>query len=159
MEAVVEVYVSYGQICVFASTVQQPFNDWTDRHVEQGFAWRPGSVSFRTMIEAGPHSIEVDLVEKLSKVDRDAVRTIEVPFEVPPGAQVEVGSISETVPISLPTGLFHLRCEFLQSASPQVERVRLTFSKSDVPHFAVTRVDSNLRVGHDLLTSAAPALR
>lgn len=45
--------IAYGQIGVFDASLAQPFNDWTDAHVRQGFSWRSGSVSFRTLEGAG----------------------------------------------------------------------------------------------------------
>jgi hypothetical protein len=60
MATTVGLQVSCGQLAVFASSLKQPFNDWSDQHVSQGFAWRPGSVSFRSVVEAGRHSIEID---------------------------------------------------------------------------------------------------
>ena len=47
------VEISHAQLAVFDSTLTAPFNDWTDDHVKQGFAWRPGSVSFMTLDTAG----------------------------------------------------------------------------------------------------------
>lgn len=157
MATTVGLEVSYGQLAVFASSLQQPFNDWTDQHVSQGFAWRPGSVSFRSMVEAGQHSIEIDVANHVGAVHADAVRVVEVPFEVPVDGTVEVGSIAETAPLSLPAGSFLLRCEFLQPAGSTGERVRLTFAKKDAPRFAVVRADPELSVDGDLLTTAQPA--
>lgn len=157
MATTVALELSYGQLAVFASSLTQPFNDWTDQHVSQGFAWRPGSVSFRSMVEAGRHSIEIDVANHASAVHPDAVRVVEVPFEIPADGAVEVGSIAETVPLSLPAGSFLLRCEFLRPAGTAGERVRLTFAKKDVPRFAVVRADPELSAGGELLTTAQPA--
>ena len=157
MATTVGLEVSYGQLAVFASSLKQPFNDWTDQHVSQGFAWRPGSVSFRTMVEAGRHSIEIEVANHVGDIHADVVRVIEVPFESPADGAVEVGSIAETVPLSLPPGSFLLRCEFLQPAGGAGERVRLTFAKKDAPRFAVVRADPELSASGELLTTAQPA--
>lgn len=149
--------VSYGQLAVFASSLQQPFNDWTDQHVSQGFAWRPGSVSFRSMVEAGRHMVEIDVTDHVGSVHPDAVRVVDVPFEVPADGAVEIGSIAETVPLSLPAGSFLLRCEFLQPASTVGERVRLTFARKDASRFAIVRADPELSAGGELLVTAQPA--
>jgi hypothetical protein len=149
--------VSYAQLAVFASSLNQPFNDWTDRHVSQGFAWRPGSVSFRSMVEAGQHSVEINVADHVGAVHPDAVRVVDVPFEIPADGAVEVGSIMESVPLSLPAGSFLLRCEFLQPPSDACERVRLTFAKQDAPRFAVVRADPELWLSGELLTTAQPA--
>lgn len=157
MTTTVGLEVSYGQLAVFASSLKQPFNDWTDQHVSQGFAWRPGSVSFRSMVEAGRHSIEIDVANHVGAVHADAIRVVEVPFEIPADGAVEVGSIAETVQLSLPAGSFLLRCEFLQPAGTASERVRLTFAKKDAPRFAVVRADQELSTNCELLTTAQPA--
>lgn len=149
--------VSFSQFAVFASALDQPFNDWTDRHVAQGFAWRPGSVSFLCMEEAGWHMAEVALVDHAGAVAGDAVRVIEVPFDVPADGAVEIGSIAQTVSVSLPAGTCLLRCEFLAPADAEGERVNLTFARQDVPRFAVVRADPGLSVKGPLLTQARPA--
>lgn len=157
MSTTVAFEVSYGQLVVFASALQQPYNDWTEQHVSQGFAWRPGSVSFRSMVEVGRHTIEIDVANHVGTLHPDAVRVMEVPFEVPADGAVEVGSIGETVRLTLPAGSFLLRCEFLQSSGTSDERVRLTFAQKDAPRFAVVRADPELSIGHDLLKTAEPA--
>lgn len=45
--------VVYAHVAVFDARSRHPFNDWSDTHVAQGFAWRPGSVSFATLEPAG----------------------------------------------------------------------------------------------------------
>ena len=157
MATTVGVEVSYGQLAVFASSLKKPFNDWTDRHVSQGFAWRPGSVSFRSIAESAQHSIEIDVANHVGATHPEAVRVIEVPFEIPADGAVEVGSIAETVPLSLPAGLFLLRCEFLQPSGGAGERVRLTFARQDAPHFAIVRADPQICASGEFLTTAQPA--
>jgi Competence protein J (ComJ) len=154
MLATISVNVSYGQLAIFVSTLTQPFNDWTDRHVAQGFAWRPGSVSFRTLVEAGQHLVEIMFTNHVGAIHPNAARVIDVPFDIPSDGAIEIGSISETVPLSLPTGSFLLRCEFLQTG----ERVRLTFAEKDAPHFDVVLADSDLSINGELLTTAVAAL-
>jgi Competence protein J (ComJ) len=154
---ILNVEISYGQLAIFSSEIPQPFNDWTDQHVAQGFAWRPGSVSFRTMIDAGPHSIQVDVVDHIGTWHSDSVRVIEVPFEVPASAAIEIGSISETVPLTLEPGLYLLRCEFSRFVQNADASVRLTFSKKDLPRFAVLLADDVLRIQGNLLTTANAA--
>ncbi|WP_172627023.1 competence protein ComJ [Bradyrhizobium ivorense] len=151
--------LSHGQLAVFASSLKDPYNDWTKQHHSQGFTWRPGSVSFRSMVGAGYHWVEVEVVNHAGPVQPDAVRVIEVPFEVPVDGAIEVGSIAETFPLSLPAGSFLLRCEFMPpSGTDEDERVRLTFAKEDTPRFAVVRADPELSVGDELLTTARPAI-
>jgi len=153
----ITLYVSYSQIAVFASELKEPFNNWTQRHVAQGFAWRPGSVSFGTLVEAGVHSVDIDIVDHAEPVSAEAVRVIEVPFEVPPNGAIEVGSISESKPLSLTPGTFLLRCEFLRPSQDGNERIHLVFARKDTPRFAVVRADESLSVVGELLTTASVA--
>jgi hypothetical protein len=153
----IDLEVSYGQLAVFQSALDRPFNDWTDQHFSQGFSWRPGSVSFRTMAEAGAHSIEIDICQDIGAVPANAVRVIDVPFVVPVDGNIEVGSITETVSLSLPAGSYLLRCEFLQSDKTEIEQVRLVFASKSIPNFAVVRADEALCLGEELLTTAQAA--
>lgn len=148
--------VSYGQIAVFWSSLHQPFNDWTQRHVDQGFSWRPESVSFRTLTESGAHLVELDVVDQAQDLGSDVVRAIEVPFEVPADGSIEVSSISDSAPLSLHPGIYRLRCEFLDGGGEGVQRVRLVFSK-DTPHFALLRADEAIKASDELLTTAKAA--
>lgn len=157
-EASLDLDVSYSQLSVFWSSLQQPFNDWTQKHVDQGFAWRPGSVSFRTLVEAGLHSVQVDIDDHAGPVSQNAVRVIEVPFKVPPDGNIEIASISDSIPLSLPAGGYSLRCEFMEPDAGNAQHVRLIFARADDQHFAVVRADNRLVVGHELLTTAEAAL-
>ena len=158
MSTTISIEVSYGQLAVIVSSLKQPFNDWTDRHIAQGFAWRPGSVSFRSMVEAGQHSVQIEVTNHVGAVHPRAVRAIDVPFEVPRDGAIEVASITDTVPLFLPAGWYLLRCEFLQPAGATGERVRLTFAKKDFPRFAVVLADGELSIDSELLMTAQPAL-
>ncbi|MEO5693242.1 MAG: competence protein ComJ [Usitatibacter sp.] len=156
MTSQVRVEVSFGQLAVFRSELTQPFNDWTDQHVAQGFSWRPGSVSFRSLVESGDHAVEIHVQDHLHALDSATLRAVEVPFNVGPEGGVEVGSVGQTVPLSLPPGSYLLRCEFLK-LSQDLQRVRLWFAKGDPPRFAILRADKDLSPGPQLLTTAVPA--
>jgi hypothetical protein len=149
--------ISYSQLAVFWSSLQQPFNNWTQRHVDQGFAWRPGSVSFRTLVEAGTHSVQVEIDDHAGTISANAMRVIEVPFEVPADGTIEVASISDSSQLMLPVGTYSLRCEFLGADEEGTECVRLVFARSDDQHFAVVRADDELIVEQELLTTAEAA--
>jgi len=151
--------VSFGQLAVFAKALRDPFNDWTDKHVSQGFAWRPGSVSFRTMVEDGRHSVEIEVVPHAGMVSADALRVIEVPFDVPADGSIEVASISDSVPVSVGPGHYLLRCEFLPAAGSGEERARLCFARNAPSRFAVVRADGLLSLDGELLTTAHAAGR
>ncbi|WP_390634247.1 competence protein ComJ [Oryzibacter oryziterrae] len=158
MHCEIRTIVSHSQLAIFAKNIENPFNDWTERHALQGFSWRPGSVSFRTIAESGEHIIDVLVCDQLPHPMPEAVHAIEVPFDVPPNGGVEVGSIIETTPVPLKGGAYLLRCEFLQPRGEIGTRGRLTFARAESPRFFVVRADSELSVGHELLKTAKPAV-
>lgn len=154
----IHVDVSYSQLAIFWSSLSQPFNDWEQMHVDQGFAWRIGSVSFRTLTEFGAHSIEVNVVDYFQSVSPDAVRVIDVPFKIPADGDIEVASISDSAPLSLPSGSYCLRCEQFGSSNLDGYKVVLTFARAEDQTFAVIRADNDLIIKEGLLTTAEPAV-
>ena len=151
------VSVSYSQLAVFHAALEHPFNDWTDRHVNQGFAWRPESVSFRTVAEAGPHRVEVFVSVEETQPSPDAIRIIEVPFEVPPDGAVEIASIADGASVKLSPGMHSLRFEGFGAERGSETRVRLVFRRNDQARFSVIRADGDLSIEGELLTTASPA--
>lgn len=103
--------VSYAQIAVFDSTLANPFNDWTDEHVRQGFSWRPGSVSFATFDTVGRALVRVERTNPVSEEIMVADRVIVVPFTVPPHGRLEVATITDGVSLQLPPGDYELKFE------------------------------------------------
>lgn len=120
MNAIVD--ISYGQLCVFDPSLDEPFNDWTDRHLEQGFAYRPGSVSFAT--DQGGEAI-VAIRRAAQPPDLQEARVaIVVPFEVADSGEVEVGSISSSAAAEIGAGQFALYfVDRGATASPNFELV------------------------------------
>jgi hypothetical protein len=99
--------VSHAQVAVFDPRLAQPFNDWTDVHVAQGFAWRPGSVSFSTLEGAGPIAVSVGIGRGRTQ-SAQPERSIAVPFSVPPHGEVEVATISASRQLQLAGGEYEL---------------------------------------------------
>ena len=98
--------VSHSQISVFDANLKDPFNDWKDGHLRQGFAWRPGSVSFGTLV-SGTALCEVYLAS--THLPRAGIaRSICVPFELNAGGAPVIATIGEEIPIPLPCGAYAL---------------------------------------------------
>jgi len=148
--------VSYSQLAVFHSALASPFNDWTNTHVAQGFSWRPGSVSFRTLEQAGP--IDVDVVRSAADVDASpAKRIIAVPFEVDATGDVEVATISAGQPLRLPPGRYRLTFEHGVTAEG-VMWARLSFEPVEAAATpSVVKADAELSPPANLLMDAEPA--
>ena len=150
-----ELDVSYSQIGVFKAEMAEPFNNWTDEHVAQGFAWRPGSVSFKTLVEAGPHKIELVVSDTPQPVSTGVIRAILVPFSVPRKGKIEIASISDGQTLKVPTGTYSLRYEaFMLGKHPHVRFSLLPKCPVD---FIIEVADPELSPPKKLLLTAEPA--
>jgi hypothetical protein len=151
------VNVSYSQLAVHLSSLSKPFNDWSQRHVDQGFSWRAGSVSFRTLAEAGIHEVEIVVIERAIDLAEGAVRAIEVPFEVPDSGEIRIASIADEASVRVPSGKYSLRAEFIEQKGNHPYRVRLVFYRNPRATFRIVLADKTLSPDGDLLTTAVPA--
>jgi Competence protein J (ComJ) len=149
--------ISYSQIAVFDGALKRPFNAWTERHVKQGFSWRTGSVSFATVEEAGRHAVEVDFATEHAHLPPQAIRIIQTPFVVPQNGSIEVASISDSVPLTLPSGNYALRFHYFPQNPGSIPRILFLFIKMENPSFKILRADAELSAGDDLLLSASQA--
>ena len=149
--------VSYSQVAVFMSELERPFNIWTEHHVRQGFSWRPESVAFRTIEEAGPHSVEL-IVCSDAEVSNDAARVIQTPFEVSRGGRIEVASISDGARFDMSPGKYALRFECFPCSGSATPKIKLIFSKQEGASFQIIRADSEISETDNLLVlPASPA--
>lgn len=153
----ISLFVSYSQLCVFLSELPQPFNVWLQTHVDQGFSWRRGSAGFRTLEESGQHLVDLEVSKHPIETSADAIRVTEVPFDIPVDGNIEVASISDSVAMTLPAGLYTLRCELFPQTPDEIFPVRLIFIRSDNPEFKILRVDDDLAPPVELLRDADPA--
>lgn len=152
----IAIVVSYSQIAVFASNLDNPFNDWHDQHVAQGFSWREKSVSFRTLNEFGPCSIEISLSDSHPTSD-EVIRAIRVPFFVPEDGQIEIGSIGDSAPLSITPGTYSLLFQILGVGSDGTEKIRLTFARNEPLDFAIVRADDQIQDHGPLCLTAKSA--
>lgn len=96
--------LAWSQVSLFDANLADPFNDWEERHLAQGFTWRPGSVSFRTPLNQGEIDVTVELVDAV-RVDPEAERAIVVPFTTWAGL-VEVSTIAGSRVLDVPPGRY-----------------------------------------------------
>jgi hypothetical protein len=150
-----QVYLSYSQLCVFLSTLTEPFNDWSDRNFSQGFAWREGSVSFRSLVEDGEHQINLFINEPLVELESNVVRAVRVPFESTDG-NIEIASISDSTPLDIPTGKYSLQVEFLSLIEGQVPEVNIRLNKGETD-FVILKADKEIERDGELDLKAEPA--
>ncbi|HEY6912284.1 MAG TPA: competence protein ComJ [Myxococcales bacterium] len=145
--------VIYRQLAVFDPTLPNPFNDWRDGHVQQGFAWRAGSVSFRTLDDG---ALDVECVIGPCVARSDAIRIIRVPFAVASSGEVEVATMTDSFRVSLSAGEYSLMFELGgYDATPWC---RLIWHRTNRAVSAeIVRADPELDPPHPLVMEAVPA--
>ena len=126
--------IDYSQLCVFNSDIENPYNDWTDDHVRQGFSWRNGeSVSFG--ISDGVDSINLSVGKITSgyrdHIPEDIIRLICLPFRVT-ACGVEIGSIFSTIDFDLDEGVYNLYF-LVRSSAPYAVNYYLLFEPTRTP--------------------------
>lgn len=154
-KSVLQIYLSYSQICVFLSSLTDPFNNWSDRNFTQGFSWREGSVSFRALIDEGEHTVNLFINESVPDIDHNVVRAFKVPFETLDG-NIEVASISDSVPFKVVPGMYSLQVEFIQFTNAEMPEVNIRLNKGDTD-FVVLKADEDLNLEDEMDLEAVPA--
>lgn len=148
--------ISYSTLAVFDAALDQPFNNWSERHTSQGFSWRQRSVSFRMLKESGVAQVEVEIVDSPSPLRPESTRAIQVPYDVSTNGEVEVASIGDGVRISVPPGTYNVLYEVgLDAAGAQT--CRLQFVRSDSPDARLVKIDDELNPAYPLLMIASAA--
>lgn len=137
--SVIRVYLSYSQICIFLSSLSQPFNDWSDRNITQGFSWGLGSASFRALVDDCDHKINLNIDEHIPALADDIVWAFKVPLETSDG-NIEIGSISDSNPIEVPAGVYSLQVELLGGVAGTTPVVNVRLNKGG-SGFSVLKAD------------------
>lgn len=149
-----ETEIFYSQIALFQYGLNNPFNDWNETHVNQGFSWRDGSVSLGTLSSDGDCKITVKLTKKI-EIDNDIIRAIVVPFKVEKGG-IEIGSVMETVAIDIPEGNYEIL--FTAKSANSTEHYTFSFIESENPTARVLKADDELNLPDNLLMEANSAI-
>jgi hypothetical protein len=164
--------LTHSQITVFEPNLEPPFNDWSLQHYEQGFAWRPQSVAFRTLGSRCKLSVEVWLADEVH-ISSDVVRAILVPFSVSSTRTVaiqDVFSEPNSNIISIPENQYALIFETGYSGeyidTPQRQGnvadhsstwCRFSFVPQESAQPKILRADERLSPTYPLLMQADPA--
>lgn len=154
-EVTFKLNIVYSQIAVFQCGMENPYNDWNDIHVKQGFAWRKGSVAFGTLSDNVESKISIKVSDSI-ELDKGTIRAIVVPFEIEKMG-IELGSIIETIEIEINKGMYELLFKVKVDDSGQ-ELYSFVFVKNDNPIPRILIADEGLEVPKDLLMHAEVAL-
>lgn len=159
--------IGYTQIVVCDSEHADAFNDWSDQHVAQGFAWRTGNVSFGTVGHGSECFVEVRQDTEVNLKEKTQ-RAILVPFIVSSSETVFVDSLGGGEPeeVQLPAGNYALVFEtgFREELREEPEYQDdpywlpmwccLTFVPQDSVRAEILRADSDLNPSYPLLMEA-----
>ncbi|WP_395609734.1 competence protein ComJ [Pseudomonas sp. B22129] len=149
------IYLSYSQLCVFLSSLDEPYNDWSDQSFRQGFSWRIGSVSFRALVDEGDHKMNLFVNEEVSELSADVVRAFKVPFAVKE-KNIEIGSVSDVIPLEIPDGDYTLQVEFISPPSNGVHEINIRLNRG-VCGFEVLKADGEVSDDNCFDVGALPA--
>jgi hypothetical protein len=149
-----ETEILYSQIALFQYGIDNPFNDWNETHINQGFSWRDGSVSFGTLSSDIDCKITVNLTEKI-EIEQEIIRAIVVPFKVEKGG-IEIGSVMETITIDIPEGTYEVL--FTAKSLNSTEYYTFSFIENENPNAKVLKADDELNLPDNLLMEATPAI-
>jgi hypothetical protein len=152
-------FVSYAQVAVFPSSLERPFNYWTDRHVAQGFSWRSGSASF-AVPDGGNCLVEILQSEQKTETVGEILREIWVPFDIV-DRQMTCGSITDEKEFCMPLGMHQLvfKCMRASEHTDSTFEYFLSFMffRTEKPHFACPKFDKEAVPYDKFLLSAEPA--
>lgn len=148
--------ISYSQISVFRKGLENPFNDWDDTHIAQGFAWRPEAVSFGSLLNDGECYINISIQDKVLK-SNGSIRTIVVPFEVKE-CGVEIASITDAIKVDIPSGIYELVFNIIPNGKDGLDVYEFAFVQNDGPKPRIILADELINPPDTLLMQAKPAV-
>ena len=146
--------ISYSQIAVFNSSLDQPFNNWTEDHFNQGFVWRPQSVSFRTAARTGFGTIRVERVDAPPKLRDDATLAIRVPFSLTE-PELEIASVFKGQSVPFEPGDYALY--FQTGREGTAPWVTLEFVPGKIEAAEILKGGEHLKPPTPLLMTGEPA--
>jgi hypothetical protein len=155
----------HATIAVYHVDLDMPLNEWCRTAAAQGFAWRPGSVSFALIEDYDAVLLEVYKDEPEPQLPLPA-RAIVVPFDVNEGCAVAIDDFQgELGRVSLMPGRFALLFETGEfPRMPGHRRFidpdgwgRLTFNREAITEARIVVADNHLHPAYPLRMDARPA--
>ena len=145
--------VMYSQIAVFNAGLENPFNDWSDAHVAQGFSWREDAVSFRTLADGVVTHVE-QKEDSVLNTSPAARRIISVPFRCTSGS-VEIATIGAGFEVHVAPGDYQL--VFQAGEEDDSYWCSFTFIRDGDAEPSIIVADDDLSPAAELVMSARPA--
>ncbi len=145
-----QISLSYSQLNVFNSQLENPFNNWNANYVKQGFSWRMDSLSFNTILDSGTCCLTL-YINTDFKPD-NYIRAIAVPFIVTENGMIELGSIDDFFQLKFLSGSYEVvfAIEKVMKGTNQVD-ISLFINKS-------MRTTAEILIQDDFLMPDLPLL-
>lgn len=149
--------ISYSQLVVFQKGIENPFNDWENTHVDQGFAWRPGSVSFGSLLADEESLIQINTKSQVG-ISKNSIRAIVVPFEITDNCII-VGSFTQEIEVNVLNGTYELVFNVIpRNSKHKFNKYELSFIEHKNPKARILLADKMLNPPEQLLMEAKPAI-
>ncbi len=136
--------VLYTQVVVHVAGLDRPGLLWTDDHVAQGFAWAEGIASFGVPDHDGECELQVETAEAVS-VDPQALWALRVPFRVPSTTPLQIGTITDMRPVTVPPHEYSLVFQAFAGRTEAIAYIlRMSFAKDAHPDFEILKKGDGL---------------
>ena len=146
-----ELEISYCQFAFFGSGVRLPFNDWTPKHIVQGFSWQEHSACFKTIEDNSIHSFRVWLSKKVPNPNANCARALLVPSPAISQLLVEVASIGDGYEFTIPSKPKGMLVEIFPNEKANRPHIEICLVEEMTRRFEVLKSDQELSPEHPLL--------
>lgn len=142
--------LSYSQLNVFNSQLENPYNNWSTDYVKQGFSWRENSLSFNTILDSG--TCHLTLYINTDFRPKNYIRAIAVPFTLTENGVIELGSMDNFFQLKLLSGSYEVVFA--------IEKVMTDVNQVDISLFInkSVRTTAEILIQDDFLMPNSPLL-
>lgn len=154
------VTILYSQISIYDDPAPD-FPKWTEEHVAQGFAWRPGHVSFGVPDHNGQCRVIIKTADKFDELKDKDFRVIRVPIELTSSAWLATVIDEHAIPLETGTYAIEYRLSAGQpnlKENPYMFEINITFKKDENPSFKIVRNGGEMISTEIITTTAEPAI-
>lgn len=147
--------IEYTQVLVYNKNHPSPGLIWTNEHVQQGFAWSEGLVSFGVPDHDDECRLQVILSDDTELSHVDVIWAVQVPYVVT--EPLQIGTVFDTQEVNIPAGNYNLIFEALKADEEYSYILRLRFVKTKDTAFVILKQGGDITTPHVLKQNAAIA--
>lgn len=149
-----ELDLSYKQFIIFNISEENPFNDWEQTHIQQGFTYRKNSVGIMTFSETGMLNV---VINKSFTENKKAKRILQIPFEIKHNA-VEIATVTDSIQCEIKNGFYILSIQGW-NLKDNIDHFIISFEETDDLNFKprYLKYDSEISVFENFNLNATSA--